>query len=89
MVMVYSRCCSALINNEMSNIEDIYSEVREEQDLKTRTSLFSYFNKGDHVSISRIQRYCKAGYGSAIRVLENLKEDGLIEQVNGCVYVML
>ena len=73
----------------MPNIEEIYNEVRDEQDLKTRTNLFNYFNKGDDISISRIQRYCKAGYGSASRVLENLKEDGLIKQVKGCLYVML
>ena len=55
-------------------------ETQDEQDIKTRTVVFQNFKSGDDISVSLIQRKCKCGYFSASRVLENLMEDGLIEE---------
>ena len=55
-------------------------ETQDEQDIKTRTAIFQNFKNGDDIGISLIQRKCKCGYFSASRVLENLMEDGLIEE---------
>lgn len=55
-------------------------ETQDEQDIKTRTAVFQNFKSGDDIGVSLIQRKCKCGYFSASRVLENLMEDGLIEE---------
>lgn len=62
------------------------SEFQNQQDKITMSNVVNMFSTGDEISISLIQRKCKAGYFSAYRVFEQLKEDGRIKaskSVNG------
>ena len=61
-------------------MKDVIKETQGEQDIKTRTAVFQNFKSGDDIGISLIQRKCRCGYFSASRVLENLIEDGLVEE---------
>jgi len=70
-------------------MSDTLKQAQLEQDIKTRTAVFGAFKSGDDISISLIQRRCSVGYFSASRVLENLIEDGLVEQVGNSVGKML
>ena len=62
-------------------MSDTIKEAQNEQDIKTRTSVFAMFNSGDDISVSLIQRKCKVGYNSAHRTLMNLLEDGLVKRI--------
>jgi hypothetical protein len=62
-------------------MSDTIKEAQNEQDIKTRTSVFAMFNSGDDISVSLIQRKCKVGYNSAHRTLMNLVEDGLVKRI--------
>ena len=70
-------------------MSDTLKQAQLDQDIKTRTAVFGTFKSGDDISVSLIQRRCSVGYFSASRVLENLIEDGLIEQVGNSVGKML
>ena len=61
-------------------MKDVIKETQDEQDIKTRTAVFQNFKSGDDIGVSLIQRKFKCGYFSAPRVLENLIEDGLVEE---------
>ena len=65
------------------------TSIENEQDIKTRTSVFQIFKSGDEISVSLIQRKCQVGYNSASRTFENLVEDGLIELIKGTYGKML
>ncbi len=60
-----------------------FSEFQNEQDKKIMDNVLNWFSAGDEISISLIQRKCKAGYFSAYRVFEQLKEDGKIKPSKG------
>ena len=62
-------------------MKDVIRETQDLRDVKTRSSIMSTFKKGDEIAISSIQRYCKTGYFTASRVLENLKDEGLIKKL--------
>ena len=64
-------------------MSDIIKQTQNEQDIKTRTTVFQMFKSGDEISVSLIQRKCQVGYNSASRTLENLVEDGLVELIKG------
>ena len=70
-------------------MSDTLKQAQLEQDIKTRTAVFGTFKSGDDISVSLIQRRCAVGYFSASRVLQNLIEDGLVEQVGNSVGKML
>jgi len=70
-------------------MSDTLKQAQLEQDIKTRTAVFGAFKSGDDISVSLIQRKCSAGYFSASRTLENLIEDGLVEQIKGTFGKML
>jgi hypothetical protein len=59
------------------------SEFQNQQDKITMGNVLNMFSTGDEISISLIQRKCKAGYFSAYRVFEQLKEEGRIRPGKG------
>lgn len=59
-----------------NNIEKIQAE----QDAKVKETALQMFKSGDDISISLIQRKCKAGYNSAYRVFEDLIKTGIVKR---------
>lgn len=70
-------------------MSDTLKQSQLEQDIKTRTKIFSMFESGDDISVSLIQRKCSVGYFSASRVLQNLVDDGLVKFIKGTFGKML
>lgn len=65
----------------LNKMSDTIKEAQNEQDIKTRTTVFTMFNSGDDISVSLIQRKCKVGFNSAYSSLMNLVEDGLVKRI--------
>lgn len=53
-------------------------QIQEKQDETVMDLISIMFKSGDDISVSLIQRKCKAGYNSASRTFEKLINEGLI-----------
>jgi hypothetical protein len=61
-------------------MNDAFKQINLAKDIETRTAVFGKFKSGDDISISLIQRRCLVEYFTALRTLDNLIEDGLVEK---------
>ena len=77
-----------ITNNKM--IKDLAKEYHEELDLKVRTEFLIQFKKGDNISVSLIQRKCKVGYNTAVRLVNYLNQNRLIDfRADNAVHIVL
>lgn len=71
-------------------IKDLAKEYNDELDAKARAEFVIQFKKGDNISISLIQRKCKVGYNTAVRLVNYLNQNRLIDfRSDNAVHVVL
>jgi DNA segregation ATPase FtsK/SpoIIIE-like protein len=71
-------------------IKDLAKEYHDELDLKAREEFLIHFKKGDNISTSLIQRKCKVGYNTAVRLINYLNQNAKIDfRSDNAVHVVL
>jgi len=71
-------------------IKDLAKEYHDELDTKARAEFLIQFKKGDNISTSLIQRKCKVGYNTAVRLINYLNQNRLIDfRTDNAIHVVL
>ena len=59
--------------------KDLAEKINDEFDSKAKSDFLIQFKKGDDISVSIIQKKCKVGYNTAVRLVNYLNQNGKID----------
>lgn len=68
-------------------IQKLAEQLNKEADIKAQKEFDNIFKKDDDVSISILQRKCKLGYNSAVRLFQYLIQQKRISK-NNFIYIV-